>query len=74
MPLFTISSMSVCISKYGRTIVTPPIMKIRPQMNSSMMPLVAARFTPFSSFAPSARESTAFRPTPKPAETAIIRF
>ena len=28
----------------------------------------------FSSFAPSARESTAFRPTPRPVETAIIRF
>ena len=74
MPLVTISSISVCISKYGRTSVAPPSMKINPQINISMMPFVAARLTPFVSFAPSARETTAFKPTPRPTDTAIIRF
>ena len=40
----------------------------------SSMPPAAARLTLSWSFAPSARESTALRPTPRPAATAIMRF
>ena len=74
MPLATISSMSVCAWKNGSTTVSPPRTKTSAEISSSSTPFVAARRTPFSSFAPSARESTALRPTPRPAATAIIRF
>ena len=73
-PPSTISAMSVCASKYRRLHVAPSSMNAAAHRSIRNRPLLAALETLLSSFAPSARESTALRPTPRPAASATIKF